>query len=790
MSFQLPVLLDASNLHVGGGIQVAASFLNELVLLDPPPPWLAKATVLASHEVMDNLSPEARQLAQTHDTKASLSFLKPANAPAYSVAFTVFGPTYRPRLAHREIVGLADPFLPRGYAPKEAVQGRPHLHEIKMRAKRVRARAADHIVVESPTYARSLSTIGVHEEHISVIPNSPSASVQAAPKGPASPPPIDGPLTLIYPARPYPHKNLEFLGSVAESLAAQGRETTFVVTLTEDELARLSPATQAVCKPVGVVTQETLGRLYGTADAVFFPSLLEVSSATPLEALSLGVPIISADRDFIRDATKGAAWYFDPRDPHDASRAVLDAITNPAELARRVALGRDLIARRPTASARARLYVRLIDQHLTDIASSSNQTVVVAHPAQQHSMHTAAAVAAAGYRLRYVTPVYDRPSSLTGRIKHFLPDNTEARAATRKLDDLDDTAVLQIYEPVALVLLLLQRLKSSRVPYLLWFRLLAFLFNKKLTRIVQRENAVAVIGYDTFSAEAFHQLKRASPNIRRILDMSAPAAPAVDKILADYVEEHRGSTASDILAAERKSIWYRRNLRYTQREIALADAYLSASRFTQSTLEASGIPSERIHLCRYGIQGETDHAHVSKHHEGPLRVAFVGRLTPRKGIATFLQLADQLTGPDFEFLAIGAYHTQVAEMTRNTSVRLTGNLLRKEVYRELSSTDVLVFPSLADGFGLSVLEGMHSGTVPIVSGNAGISDLINDGVNGFIVMPEDIALMKTHLNTLCRNRLLLSQMQAAARTTAAETTWDGYQLQLKDALSRIIGSES
>lgn len=788
MRARLPVLIDASNLHTGGGVQVAASFLNELVHLDPTPPWLADATILCSSQVHENLTSEARRIACRHDATPNLSFLRPARRPQFSVAFTVFGPTYRPRLARREIVGLADPMLPNGYAPPEALVGRTRLQYFKTLVKRARARKVDHAVVESPAYGHALGTIGVHPHEITVVPNSPSASVMtASPRVSRWPLPESGRITLIYPARPYPHKNFDFLGHVAEALATKGRDVTFITTLTAEELTAYSPATQAACIPVGIVTQAQLGELYQAAHAVFFPSLLEVSSATPLEALSLGIPLIAADRDFVHETAGQAAWYFDPRDPHDAASAILRAVAQPDEVKRKVEQGRHLVDNRPNAVDRALRYTELINQHLDEIGQGPRPTVVVAHPAQQHSFRTAEAVATAGYRLRYVTPIYDRPGSLTNRLVRLLHGDARARAASRRSQRLDDDDVVQIYEPVALLLLLLQRFRLSRMPFLVWFRFLVLIFGWKLRRIVEQESAVALISYDTFSAGTFRRLKQTSPQVHLILDMSAPAAPSVDDILESFVENHQGTRAADLLSEERDGFFYQQNTRYAAREIALADHFLAASTFTQMTLKLQGVDPERIHICRYGI--DTDPIEPLKHVQSPrpLKVVFLGTLAARKGVADFLMVAKDLQASNFEFVAIGAHDRKKVHVPEDLNVRLTGHVTRPVVNDELATADVIVFPSLADGFGLSVLEAMRSGATAIVSDHAGVSDLIEEGVNGFVVHPGEADLIEHHLKTLERDRHVLARMQRAARATAQGRTWNLYQQELKAALESIIG---
>ena len=72
--------------------------------------------------------------------------------------------------------------------------------------------------------------------------------------------------------------------------------------------------------------------------------------------------------------------------------------------------------------------------------------VLVAHPEKQHSLQLAAGLKKSGLLYKYLTTIYDRPQSLTNKIKKFLPSKYRAKADTRSIDGLADDDVLQIRE--------------------------------------------------------------------------------------------------------------------------------------------------------------------------------------------------------------------------------------------------------------------------------------------------------------------------------------------------------
>jgi glycosyltransferase involved in cell wall biosynthesis len=81
---------------------------------------------------------------------------------------------------------------------------------------------------------------------------------------------------------------------------------------------------------------------------------------------------------------------------------------------------------------------------------------------------------------------------------------------------------------------------------------------------------------------------------------------------------------------------------------------------------------------------------------------------------------------------------------------------------------VLLFPSRRDQFGVVVLEGAAAGLPIIASPRAGATtDLVEEGVSGFVVDPDDIDGMAARLVELARDSALRARLGSAAQTRAA-----------------------
>ncbi|MGC9210418.1 MAG: glycosyltransferase family 4 protein [Acidilobus sp.] len=112
--------------------------------------------------------------------------------------------------------------------------------------------------------------------------------------------------------------------------------------------------------------------------------------------------------------------------------------------------------------------------------------------------------------------------------------------------------------------------------------------------------------------------------------------------------------------------------------------------------------------------------------KNPLEIAMVAEeLVKRMPRARLYVIGDGLLGPELKrqlsYRGLGGY------------VKLLGVRPREEVAGLIASADFFVLTSRRESFGLAVLESMALGTVPIVYESPGVTDLVLNGVNGFIV---------------------------------------------------------
>ena len=133
---------------------------------------------------------------------------------------------------------------------------------------------------------------------------------------------------LLYPARPWPHKNHTRLLEAFALLRREEPELRLVLTGT---------GTRSLAGPPGVeardaVTLDELVSLYRRAACLVFPSRYEGFGLPPLEAMACGTPVAAARAGSIPEVCGDAAVLFDPEHPEAIAAGVTEALGRAPEL--------------------------------------------------------------------------------------------------------------------------------------------------------------------------------------------------------------------------------------------------------------------------------------------------------------------------------------------------------------------------------------------------------------------------------------------------------------------------
>lgn len=154
-----------------------------------------------------------------------------------------------------------------------------------------------------------------------------------------------------------------------------------------------------------------------------------------------------------------------------------------------------------------------------------------------------------------------------------------------------------------------------------------------------------------------------------------------------------------------------------------------------------------------------------------LAVAFVGRLTPEKGIEELIEAANMLSADKTIqfFIAGDGPLRQALEEKAPDTVHFLGSLPSSEVAALLQAVDVFCLPSRSEGFSTALLEAAACSTVPVITNVGGVDELIPTEDYGIVLpdrSPKSIASALSSLhNDHERVRILATNINNLVKTS-------------------------
>ncbi|MFI4860288.1 MAG: glycosyltransferase family 4 protein [Phycisphaerales bacterium JB063] len=201
------------------------------------------------------------------------------------------------------------------------------------------------------------------------------------------------------------------------------------------------------------------------------------------------------------------------------------------------------------------------------------------------------------------------------------------------------------------------------------------------------------------------------------------------------------------------------------------------SHFCRSQVMCFASPEDwdKLKIVHCGV--EPDLFEQRAHTGAGKELLFVGRLDAVKGLPVLLEVLSRLRGkwPEVRLTVVGdgpdraRLESRCREADLAGAVTFVGFRTPDQVREHLSSTDVFVMTSFAEGVPVVLMEAMMAG-VPVVAPRiAGIAELVEDGVSGAMASPGDVAGVVEAINRLLGDDALRSRYgQAGSAKVAAE----------------------
>ena len=286
-----------------------------------------------------------------------------------------------------------------------------------------------------------------------------------------------------------------------------------------------------------------------------------------------------------------------------------------------------------------------------------------------------------------------------------------------------------------------------------------------------------IFGYEDGSKFSF--VKAASEGIEAVYDLPTGYWRAKEVIFArdrENSETWWGASKSFETSEEQQQ---NKDL-----EVSLASKIIVASKFTANTLELSPHKLPNLQVVPYGSGMPSRNIAPRLNGTRKLEILYVGAITQRKGLAYLFQAIKPLQN-SCNLTLIGMDHSESQILTQNANQHTWHRSLpHAEVLSKMRTSDVLVFPSLFEGFGLVITEALSQGLPVITTTNTAGPDLISHGENGWIVPAHDHGAIQELLESIIRGHANLDDMKERAFVSSKRRNWTHYQ---KDVFNAVFG---
>lgn len=170
--------------------------------------------------------------------------------------------------------------------------------------------------------------------------------------------------------------------------------------------------------------------------------------------------------------------------------------------------------------------------------------------------------------------------------------------------------------------------------------------------------------------------------------------------------------------------------------------FLTCSATSRNDLIKNGVRKASISVIPYGINLSEYGLNAQKK---PFQICYIGRLVHYKNIDTVIRAVKKAAEvlPQIKFIVAGKgpYEKQLKVLTASCGLEkkviFAGRIPADAKVRLLSESQLMVQPSLVEGFGITVIESFACAT-PVLSSNVmPLPELVQDGINGMTIAPFD-----------------------------------------------------
>lgn len=227
-------------------------------------------------------------------------------------------------------------------------------------------------------------------------------------------------------------------------------------------------------------------------------------------------------------------------------------------------------------------------------------------------------------------------------------------------------------------------------------------------------------------------------------------------------------------------------------ELLAADLIIVASEFTKQSI-LNYFPhhiNAPIKVVNYGFPNVAKNRSYQSLHGRKLKCLYVGRLSQAKGLSYMFEAIERIE-EKAELTIVGSGNLDACPQLRAhiSKHHYIPYLPHNEVLNIMQKHDVLIFPSLFEGYGLVVPEAMSQGTPVIATDKTCASDLVQHGYNSWVVKSRSTEEIYQILDNIICHPELLEVVGKNALLTATSRPWSKYEEELANTIKTFLNGE-
>ena len=293
-------------------------------------------------------------------------------------------------------------------------------------------------------------------------------------------------------------------------------------------------------------------------------------------------------------------------------------------------------------------------------------------------------------------------------------------------------------------------------------------FDNKAQKLIDFKDLDILIGWSSFSLKSFQLGKN-----NKCLKILERGSTHIDFQTNIMKEEYLINNLTPNLPS--KYIIDKEKMEYQ-----LADHIMVPTEFARQTFLTRGFAEKKIIKIPYGVDLKEFQKKKSNKEKGLLfRIIYTGTLSIRKGVLYLLKSFEELNLKNSQLLMIGNIDSEIKlkinKYRSNKKIVFKKSISQSKLSEQYSSSNVFITCSIEEGLSMVQLQAMSCGLPIICTPNSGGDEIIDNGIDGFILPIRDIKELKKKILYLYNNQSICFEMGIRAQKKIKDSfSWETY----------------